>query len=169
MLKLGASMCVEEVMCRDRVRKRTGTSAIVDRARGSMSEDYYSILGVPKDATSQDIKRSFRHIARECHPDVSGGSQEAEERFRQARQAYETLMDPVTRARYDRRRQRRQQMGGSFFDAFYNRSGGGDGNSTGPSYAPNVSGGSGTRRGRRHDSSNELDLEDLFNDFNLCF
>jgi DnaJ-class molecular chaperone len=130
-----------------------------------MSEDYYSILGVPKDATSQDIKRSFRHIARECHPDVSGGSRDAEDRFRQARQAYETLMDPVTRARYDRRRQRRQQMGGSFFDAFYNRSGGAEGQSRGPSYAPHVAGGSGKRRGARKETSNELDLEDLFNDF----
>lgn len=130
-----------------------------------MSEDYYSILGVPKDATSQDIKRSFRHIARECHPDVSGGAQDAEERFRQARQAYETLMDPITRARYDRRHQRRQQMGGSFFDAFYSRSGGAEGQSRGPSYAPHVAGGSGKRRGASKEASNELDLEDLFNDF----
>jgi DnaJ-class molecular chaperone len=130
-----------------------------------MSDDYYSILGVPQDATTQDIKRSFRSIARECHPDVSGGAEDAAERFRQARHAYETLMDPVTRARYDRRKQRRQQMGGSFFDAFYNRSGGAESKPAGPSYAPHVTGGAGKRRGGDRHHSNEMDLEDLFNDF----
>ena len=88
-----------------------------------MAEDHYSLLGVPKDATSQDIKRAFRKIARECHPDVAGEDPDKVNTFQQARTAYEVLMDPVSRARYDRRGERRAHQGGSFFDAFYKRTG----------------------------------------------
>ena len=90
-----------------------------------MASDYYSVLGVPRDATSKDIKRAFRQIARECHPDVAGEDPEAAETFKKARIAYETLMDPTARARYDRRQARRGPGaplgGGSFFEAFYRR------------------------------------------------
>lgn len=88
-----------------------------------MAEDHYSLLGVPKDATSQDIKRAFRKVARECHPDVAGEDPDKVNTFQKARTAYEVLMDPVSRARYDRRGERRAQQGGSFFDAFYKRTG----------------------------------------------
>lgn len=88
-----------------------------------MAADHYALLGVPKDATSQDIKRAFRRIARECHPDIAGEDPERVARFHDARMAYEILMDPVTRARYDRRGQRRAPSGGSFFDAIYKRTG----------------------------------------------
>jgi len=131
-----------------------------------VADDYYAILGVEKDATSQDIKRAFRQIARECHPDRSGGDPAAEERFKKSRQAYETLMDPVTRARYDRRGQRRFRAGESFFDAFYRHTGGGGGEA--PSHGKvkakpgaNASG----RRRRKHDPGNDVSLDDLFNDF----
>jgi DnaJ-class molecular chaperone len=134
-----------------------------------LAADYYSILGVPKDATTQEIKRAFRQIARECHPDVSGEDPDSEQRFKIARKAYETLMDPVTRARYDRRGKRRKHGGGSFFEAFYERTAEEEqkrGRSkTGPSYAPHVSGGSGATRRRRHDPGNDLSLDDLFRDF----
>jgi DnaJ-class molecular chaperone len=93
-----------------------------------MEEDYYAVLGVPKEATPQDIKRAFRDIARKCHPDVSGGDPVLEERFKTARLAYETLSDQDLRAKYDRRAQRRAsgggapQPGGTFFDAFWKAS-----------------------------------------------
>ncbi len=124
-----------------------------------MSMDYYELLGVPRDASPQDIKKAFRQIARECHPDVSGGDPAAEERFRKARNAYETLMDPVTRARYDRRGQRRARGfgpgGGSFFEAFYRATG---------ERNPGAQRGPHTRRPPpRNDPRNKLDLDDLFN------
>ena len=77
-----------------------------------MAEDYYSLLGVPKDASTQDIKKAFRQLARECHPDVASkipGSDPAATaaRFQQIREAYETLSDPIQRQRYDRRGERR--------------------------------------------------------------
>jgi DnaJ-class molecular chaperone len=122
-----------------------------------MSTDYYDLLGVPKDASASDIKKAFRQIARECHPDVSGGDPAAEERFKKARNAYETLMDPVTRARYDRRGQRRAggfgAGGGSFFDAFYKATG----QNSQPK--PHRQGG---RKGKR-DPGNDMGLDDLFN------
>ena len=63
--------------------------------------DYYETLGVPRDAGDADIKRAFRRLARELHPDVNP-SPEAGEAFRDAAEAYEVLSDPQTRARYDR-------------------------------------------------------------------
>ena len=67
-----------------------------------MARDYYKTLGVPRDATTEDIKKAFRRIARETHPDANPGDAAAEERFRQAAEAYEILSDPNRRARYDR-------------------------------------------------------------------
>lgn len=68
----------------------------------SMARDYYEILGVGRDATSEEIKKAFRRIARETHPDANPNDPEAEERFRAAAEAYEVLSDPERRARYDR-------------------------------------------------------------------
>ncbi|MEN8237584.1 MAG: molecular chaperone DnaJ [Actinomycetota bacterium] len=66
-----------------------------------MSE-YYEILGVSKDATSEEIKKAFRKLARETHPDANPGDAAAEARFREIAEAYEVLSDPQKRARYDR-------------------------------------------------------------------
>jgi molecular chaperone DnaJ len=64
--------------------------------------DYYELLGVARDSTPDDIKRAFRRLARETHPDANPGDGEAEHRFRQIAQAYEVLSDPQRRAAYDR-------------------------------------------------------------------
>lgn len=132
-----------------------------------MAGDHYSVLGVAKDAAPQDIKKAFRVIARECHPDVAGDDPEASERFIAAREAYETLIDPVKRARYDRRGTARQVPRGSFFDAFYNRHTGAADDKPRPkrrSYATHDMGGHGARKNDR-DPRNNLDLDDLFADF----
>jgi curved DNA-binding protein len=61
--------------------------------------DYYRLLGVPRDASLERIKRAYKRLAREYHPDTVGGSVE---RFRALQHAYETLSNPEKRARYDR-------------------------------------------------------------------
>jgi molecular chaperone DnaJ len=63
--------------------------------------DYYAILGVTRDADEAEIKRAYRRVALESHPDRFPDDAEAHERFRQASEAYETLSDPIKRARYD--------------------------------------------------------------------
>jgi curved DNA-binding protein len=64
-------------------------------------KDYYRIVGVPRDATADDIKRAYRRLARKHHPDVSKDPQ-AEARFKELGEAYEVLKDPVKREAYDR-------------------------------------------------------------------
>jgi molecular chaperone DnaJ len=63
--------------------------------------DLYVVLGVPHGATESDIKRAYRRLARRYHPDINPGDRLAEHRFRQILEAYETLIDPVRRSRYD--------------------------------------------------------------------
>jgi molecular chaperone DnaJ len=63
--------------------------------------DLYVILGLPHGASDADIKRAYRRLARRYHPDINPGDRTAEARFRQILQAYETLIDPERRHRYD--------------------------------------------------------------------
>ncbi len=66
-----------------------------------MSDDPYSVLGVAKDASAAEIKKAYRRIAKECHPDLKPGDAEAEAKFKAAAAAYDLLKDPETRAKYD--------------------------------------------------------------------
>ena len=111
-----------------------------------MAEDLYSILGVPKDASTQDIKKAFRQLALECHPDVAGDDPVKLERFKKIRSAYEVLSDPAQRARYDQRGERRS---GPFLGSMWGRS-------AEPGHSPKP-------------PPQDLDLEDLVSSFGQGF
>ncbi|MHB8464300.1 MAG: molecular chaperone DnaJ [Acidimicrobiales bacterium] len=128
-----------------------------------MNDDFYQVLGLPRTASDEDIKRAYRRLAREYHPDANPDP-EAEERFKELQLAYEVLKDPERRERYDRfgvegfRSGGGQgdpfgfgQMGnlGDLFEAFFGGAGGG------------IFGGGGAQRGpsRGNDAETGLDLE----------
>lgn len=67
-----------------------------------MPRDYYEVLGVERGASETELKRAFRKLARELHPDVNAHDPEAEEKFKEAAEAYEVLSDPEQRQVYDR-------------------------------------------------------------------
>jgi len=71
------------------------------KATISAEEDYYAVLGLPSSTTPEEVKRAYRDLARQHHPDVSGGDAET---FRRVQEAYEVLHDPVLRQAYDRHR-----------------------------------------------------------------
>src|SRR2546421_12426408 len=68
----------------------------------SATRDYYEVLGVDRGADDAAIKKAFRRLARELHPDVNSHDPQAEEKFKEAAEAYEVLSDPERRATYDR-------------------------------------------------------------------
>ncbi|KPL00655.1 MAG: molecular chaperone DnaJ [candidate division Zixibacteria bacterium SM23_73_3] len=65
-------------------------------------QDYYEVLGLSRDATEDDVKKAYRRLALKYHPDKNPGSKEAEEKFKEATEAYEVLKDPQKRSTYDR-------------------------------------------------------------------
>jgi curved DNA-binding protein len=73
--------------------------------------DYYEILGLPRDASNDEIKRVFRRLARQYHPDLNPGDKQAEEKFKSIGEAYEVLSDPTQRAEYDQYSQFWNQRG----------------------------------------------------------
>jgi molecular chaperone DnaJ len=66
-----------------------------------MPRDYYEVLGVPRDADEAAVKKAFRRLARELHPDVNAHDPDAEAKFKEAAEAYEVLSDPDRRQQYD--------------------------------------------------------------------
>jgi molecular chaperone DnaJ len=64
--------------------------------------DLYSVLGVDRGASDEDVKKAYRKLAMKYHPDRNNGSREAEERFKEITEAYDVLRDPEKRAAYDR-------------------------------------------------------------------
>jgi molecular chaperone DnaJ len=102
----------------------------------SATRDYYDVLGVSRDAGDADIKKAFRRLARELHPDVNSHDPQAEEKFKEAAEAYEVLSDPDRRATYDRYGHEGLRSGGyapnfdtfgsvaDIFEAFFGGSGG---------------------------------------------
>ena len=71
--------------------------------------DYYEVLGVSKDASADDIKKAYRKLTKENHPDLHPGDKACEERFKEGNEAYEVLSDPEKRKKYD-------QFGHAAFD-----------------------------------------------------
>src|SRR5512135_2555086 len=64
--------------------------------------DYYEVLGVGRSASPEEIKKAYRKLAMQFHPDRNPGKKDAEEKFKEAAEAYEVLGDPDKRQRYDR-------------------------------------------------------------------
>ena len=87
---------------------------------------YYEILEVERTASDQDIKSSFRRLAKDCHPDRNGGDKNAEQKFKELNEAYEVLKDPQKRGAYD-------HMGHAAFEAH------GRGQGFGPDFASSMS------------------------------
>ena len=100
-------------------------------AKDLYEKDYYAILGVDKKADAATIKKTYRSLARELHPDKTKGDKKLEDRFKEVSEAYEILSDTKKRSEYDQARQafqsgayrQGQQTSGDFSDLF---SGGGD-------------------------------------------
>src|SRR5690606_29536300 len=79
-----------------------GTSGM--STKDFIEKDYYKVLGVPKDATEAEIKKAYRKLAREYHPDANKGNAKAEERFKEISEAHDVLGDPKKRKEYDEAR-----------------------------------------------------------------
>jgi molecular chaperone DnaJ len=96
-------------------------------ARDMYEKDYYAMLGVTKDSDAAAIKKAYRKLAREFHPDTSKGDKKDESRFKEISEAYEILSDPTSRAEYDEARTmyasggfrtQNTHAGGNFEDMF---------------------------------------------------
>ncbi len=84
-------------------------------ARDWMDKDFYGDLGVPSDASTEDIKKSYRKLARELHPDANPGDSGAEARFKTVSEAHGVLSDPAKRREYDEAKRMFSAAGGRGF------------------------------------------------------
>lgn len=93
-------------------------------------KDYYTILGVARDAGDDEIKKAFRKLARKHHPDVAKDKKEAEEKFKEINEAYEVLSDPAKRKKYDQLGERWRDAESGYGTppegAWYRHAGGGE-------------------------------------------
>ncbi len=112
-------------------------------------KDYYQILGVSRDAKTEEIRKAYRKLARKYHPDVNPNNKEAEERFKEINEAYEVLTDPEKKAKYDRF--------GSSWQQYQQTGGDPGGFDWGQWYATGPQGGA-----QRQTRTEYVDLNDLF-------
>src|SRR6059036_2602783 len=94
-----------------------------DVRREWFEKDYYKVLGVPKNASAAEIKKAYRKLAQQHHPDANGGNKDAEDRFKEVSAAHEVLGDEEKRRAYDRVR----EMGAGGFGPAVARGPGGPG------------------------------------------
>jgi molecular chaperone DnaJ len=130
----------------------------------STKRDFYEILGVNKTSTPEEIKKAYRKVAIQFHPDKNPGNKEAEEKFKEAAEAYEVLSDTDKRAKYDRFGHARMGNGGGYgehhmnmediFSQFGDIFGGGGG-----SPFESFFGGGGGRTGRRQRKGSNLRIK----------
>ena len=114
-------------------------------------KDYYAVLGVPKNASDAEIKKAYRKLAQQHHPDTKQGDADAEERFKEVSSAYDVLGDPEKRKAYDQVR----DMSASGF-------GPGFGRGAGSGWPGGATGAGGYPGGVRYEQVNADDLSDLF-------
>lgn len=69
-----------------------------------LEKDYYAVLGVPKTASAEEIKKAYRKLARQYHPDANPGNKQTEEKFKEVSAAYDVLSDAKRRKEYDEAR-----------------------------------------------------------------
>lgn len=119
------------------------------------NKDYYKILGVSRDADQAEIKKAYRKLVRQYHPDANPGNKEAEEHFKKVNEAYEVLGDPQKRAQFDQFGHVGDIPGGSPFEGF---GGAGMGDIFGDIFE-NIFGGTGRRRADPNAPQKGADLE----------
>ncbi len=90
-------------------------------------QDYYSTLGITREATPEEIKKAFRKLARKYHPDTAKDKKVAEEKFKEINEAHEVLSDPEKRRKYDQLGSRWNDQGGGFDTSAWQQAGGGFG------------------------------------------
>ncbi len=149
-----------------------------------LEKDYYKALGVSKDADAATIKKTYRKLAREHHPDTNPDNKKAEERFKEVSEAYDVLSDKTTRAKYDEARElyggggfrfpgagrggRRQQQPQADYSDIFNQAGGNAGFGDVFSGLFNRGGGSRQpRRGADLESNVTLSFDDALNGVTL--